>query len=67
MRVFRRLAEAGSPDAAARAAIYEELRAETAAHFENSLREQALADLEKAIRRHEVQALYEETLRAPRR
>jgi hypothetical protein len=42
--------------------IYEELRAETAASSEDSLRERALADLEKAIRRHEVQALYEETL-----
>jgi hypothetical protein len=47
--------------------IYDELRAETAAQLNEALRERALADLEKAIRRHEVQALYEETLKAPRR
>jgi hypothetical protein len=59
--VFDRLN--GAPDADARAAIYAACRAEVAAaHGEAGARERELAALEKAIRRQETQALYEESL-----
>ena len=59
--VFDRLDAAGMPDAAGRAAIYDACRAEGAArHPEERERQQALAALEKVIRRQEMQALHEE-------
>ncbi len=62
--VFDRLHAAGMPDAARRAAIYDECRAEVAAgHPEDPARQKALAELEKVIRRQEMQALHEENLR----
>ena len=61
--VFDRLSAAGRPDAATRARIYEQCRAEIAARHEGQpSRAKALADLEKVIRRQEMQALYEESL-----
>ncbi|WP_424957594.1 hypothetical protein [Hyphomicrobium sp. 1Nfss2.1] len=61
--VFDRLSSAGSPDAAARAAIYAECRdLVTAAHTAPTERKIALDELEKVIRRQEMQALYEESL-----
>lgn len=63
--VFERLHTAGTPDAAAREAIYAACRAEVAArHSDGAAREKELAALEKAIRRQEMQALYEESLAA---
>jgi hypothetical protein len=61
--VFDRLHEAGTPDAAAREAVYAACRIEVAAaHADRGARERELAALEKAIRRQEMQALYEESL-----
>lgn len=61
--VFDRLNAAGLPDAEARELVYAECRAQvTAAYADPVLRERALAELEKVIRRNEVQALYEERL-----
>lgn len=64
-KVFERLAAAGEPDAQAREAIYAVCRAEVAQAYSSDEAERtaALEDLEKAIRRHEVQALFEESLR----
>lgn len=62
--VFDRLAAAGAPDAAAREAIYADCRAQvTAAHGDASLRKVELDKLEKAIRRQEMQALFEDSLK----
>lgn len=62
--VFDRLAIAGSPDADERARIYAECRIEVAhAHLDEGERAKAMAELERAIRRQEMQALYEESLR----
>ena len=61
--VFDRLCVTGSPDSEGRAAIYADCRARVAAmHTEAAEREKALAELEKVIRRQELQALYEESL-----
>ncbi|MEZ5853027.1 MAG: hypothetical protein R3D68_20525 [Hyphomicrobiaceae bacterium] len=61
--VFDRLSEAGRPDAAARACIYDQCRAEIAArHAGQPSHDKTLANLEKVIRRQEMQALYEESL-----
>ena len=64
-KVFERLAEAGAPDAEAREAIYAVCRAEVAQAYasDEAERKTALDGLEKAIRRHEVQALFEDSLR----
>jgi len=63
--VFEVLNNAGAPDAEARAALYAACRQQVAAQFEtSSAKERALADLEKVIRRQEMQALYEESLNA---
>ncbi len=65
--VFDRLSAAGSPDEAARKRIYEECRAEVAAlHSDAPSRAKALEELEKVIRRQEMQALYEEGLNGDR-
>lgn len=62
--VFDRLTIAGSPDADERARIYADCRIEVAnAHLDEDGRAKALAELEKVIRRQEMQALYEESLR----
>jgi len=62
--VFERLTAAGEPDASAREAIYAACRAEVAANQPGgAVREAELGKLEKAIRRQEMQALYEESLR----
>lgn len=61
--VFDRLHAAGTPDAEARAAIYDACRADVAAaHTDAAARDKALEALEKVIRRQEMQAVYEETL-----
>jgi len=61
--VCDRLYEAGSPDAEARAAIYADCRARVAAmHADAVERAKVLSELEKVIRRQELQALYEESL-----
>jgi hypothetical protein len=63
--VCDRLVAAGSPNAEARKAIYAACRAIVAAKFtDGSRRESELERLEKAIRRQEMQAIYEETLNA---
>lgn len=63
--VFDRLQAAGTPDAQQRASIYEHCRSEIAAAYKDPLaRADALERLEKVIRRQEMQALYEETMRA---
>jgi hypothetical protein len=63
--VFDRLHAAGTPDDAEREQIYAACRAEVAAsHSDAAMRERALTALEKAIRRQDMQALYEETIRA---
>lgn len=66
-KVFQRLAAAGNPGAEAREAIYAVCRAEVAEAYASDAveRSAALDGLEKAIRRHEVQALFEESLRRP--
>lgn len=62
--VSDRLHAAGSPDARGRAAIYADCRAlVAAAHADTAERDKELAALEKVIRRQEMQALYEETLK----
>lgn len=62
--VFDRLAIAGSPDADERARIHAECRNEVAtAHLDEGKRARAMAQLEKVIRREEMPALYEESLR----
>lgn len=61
--VFDKLYSAGVPDTEARERVYAECRAQVAAAYADPiLRERALGDLEKVIRRNEVQALYEERL-----
>ena len=61
--VFDKLLAAGTPDEAARAAIYAECRASVGAtHADAKERETALEALEKVIRRQEMQAVYEESL-----
>ncbi|MEZ5818845.1 MAG: hypothetical protein R3D44_17360 [Hyphomicrobiaceae bacterium] len=61
--VFDRLLAAGRPDAATRARIYDDCRAEIRArHGAQQEREEVLAELEKIIRRQEMQALHEESL-----
>jgi len=63
--VFEVLNNAGAPDAEARAVLYADCRQQVAAQHEMpAAKEQALEDLEKAIRRQEMQALYEESLNA---
>ncbi len=60
--VFDVLHNAGTPDAEARAALYATCREQVAAQFETpSAKAQALEDLEKVIRRQEMQALYEDS------
>jgi len=62
--IFDLLLAAGTPDAQERAAIYEKCRKEVAeAHAEPQARTDALERLEKVIRRQEMQAIYEDTLR----
>lgn len=64
--LFDRLLAAGKPTAAERERIYEDCRKEVAALAkDDSARVKALDSLEKAIRRQEMQALYEDTLDAP--
>lgn len=61
--VFDALAAAGSPDAEARAVIYEACRALVAGCIaDETARAKALEALEKVIRRQEMQAIYEEGL-----
>lgn len=61
--VFERLASAGAPGAQERETIYNDCRAEIAAAApDDKARATSLAELEKAIRRQEMQALYEESL-----
>lgn len=61
--VFERLHRAGTPDADARARLYAQLREEVAGgHADEAERARILDALEKAIRRQEMQALYEEGL-----
>lgn len=61
--VFDALNNAGAPDAEARAALYAACRLQVSAQFETpSAQERALADLEKVIRRQEMQALYEDSM-----
>lgn len=61
--VFDRLYSAGSPDAQERAVIYAECRDMVTAAYANPAKlKTALEELEKVIRRQEMQALYEESL-----
>lgn len=61
--VFDRLAATGIPDSSAREGIYAQCRAEvTAAYPDEKSRAKALGQLEKAIRRQEMQARYEEAI-----
>ncbi len=61
--VFDRLAAAGSPDADQRANIYAKCRREVAMkHLDATERAAAVSELERVIRRQEMQALYEESL-----
>lgn len=61
--VFDRLASAESPNATTRERIYDACRAEVAGACITEIeQEKALSALEKAIRRQEIQALYEESL-----
>jgi len=63
--VFEALHAAGDPDAGQRARIFEDCRAQVAAGIaEPGARTKALEALERAIRRHEVQALFEESLKS---
>lgn len=62
--VFERLHAAGSPGATERERIYALCREEVARrHADAPARERALEKLEKVIRRQEMQALYEESLK----
>ena len=62
--VFDRLHAAGTPCAKERADIYNQCRTEVASiHADPRSRAHALDQLEKVIRRQEMQAIYEETLR----
>lgn len=59
--VFDRLNAETSPDARRRGEIYDGCRAEVAAGIgDPDQRRKALADLEKVIRRQEMQAIHEE-------
>jgi hypothetical protein len=61
--VFDRLAAAGAPSEREREAIYAACRADVAATVaDGKQRERALEQLEKAIRRQEMRAIYEEAL-----
>lgn len=61
--VFDALHAAGSPDAEARARIYEACRADVAGGTaDETARAKALEALEKVICRQEMQAIYEEGL-----
>lgn len=61
--VFDALLAAGSPDAEARARIYEACRADVAGGIaDEAARAKELEALEKVIRRQEMQAIYEEEL-----
>ena len=69
--VFDRLYAAGAPDAAERADIYARCRDEVdQAYADAAARARAREALEKAIRRQEMQALYEDSFdpsRTPRK
>jgi len=61
--VFDKLHAAGLPDANARERIYAECREEVqAAYTAKDERDRALIELDKVIRRQEMQALHEESL-----
>jgi hypothetical protein len=61
--VFSRLSAAGTPTADEREQIYAFCREEVAVAWpDEAQRSKALAELEKVIRRQEMQALYEESL-----
>lgn len=64
-KVFERLAAAGHPDAEGREGVYAVCRAEVTQFHgaDPAAQAEALEGLEKAIRRHEVQARFEDTLR----
>lgn len=63
LMVFDRLAAAGAPDANERERIYSACRDEVATAWpDKAQREKELAELEKVIRRQEMQAIYEESL-----
>lgn len=62
--VFNRLQTITMPTQAQREVIYQACRDEVAAKYtDTKVQAKALEELEKAIRRQEMQACYEETLR----
>ncbi len=65
-KVFERLAAAGHPDAEGREGVYAACRTELERFHASdaAARAAALEGLEAAIRRHEVQARFEDSLRS---